>query len=279
MASLTVDWIDLSWRIGRRVPRRVADIFARLTAPVASLFPLPKVDAWAESVTAATGTPPTRRQRRRLIEHWIRNNLWSLSLADWGPNEILKVARPTPGSVERMRDSLSGPGLILALPHMGSWDFAGTWCAVLDMPVVSVAERLGAGLYERFSEARAQMGMKIYPVDQPDVLRSLANDVKDGRLICLLADRDLSSHGIQVPWPGTAETISVPAGPALLARRTGADLRVATLWFDGKHLRIHISDRVEGDSPRSLMAGVVTKFAAGVRRHPESWLMLRKAFR
>ncbi|NHB83659.1 hypothetical protein G7085_00250 [Tessaracoccus sp. HDW20] len=101
-----------------------------------------------------------------------------------------------------------------------------------------------AGLYERFRDARAGMGMDIYPVDEPDLMRRLADDVRAGRLICLLSDRDLSGNGVPVEWPG-AGTVSVPAGPALLARRTRADLRVATTRFEDGRLRILVSERIE----------------------------------
>lgn len=278
MAGLNVNRMDLLWALGKRIPRRGADAFATLAAPIASLGRLPAVDAWAESVTRATGSTPTRSMRRRLIAHWIRNNLWSLSLERWSDAGIHRVADIPDEHVARLRTSLAGPGLVLALPHMGSWDFAGAWCARIGIPVASVAERLPDGMYERFRAAREGMGMTIFPVDQPRLLPTLADEIRAGKMVCLLADRDLSAHGIRVPWPGSAETISVPAGPALLARRTGADLRVATTHFAGGRLGMTVSPTITGDTPDALMRGVVEHFAEGVRRHPDSWLMLREAF-
>lgn len=261
------------------MPRRVGDALAKFVAPLIELGSPPAVDAWAESVERATGVRPTRRQRRLLLENWLRNNLWSLSLAQWSDAEVLRVVDIEAADLEKMRESLAGPGLVLALPHMGSWDFAGAWCARVGIKVVSVAERLPRGLYERFSAARAGMGMTIYPVDQPDVMSVLARDVAAGRMVCLLADRDLSSRGLQIPWPGSDAVVSVPAGPALLALRTGADLRVATTHFSGGRLRVIISDRISGDSAADLMAGAVGVFAQAVQRDPANWLMLRKVFR
>lgn len=274
-----MDWVAIGWALGRRIPRRVGDTLARLIAPVIALRPPSAVDAWAETVRLATGRRPSRRQRRVLIENWIRNNLWSLSLAQWSDAEVLGIADIDPADEAKLHESLAGPGLVLALPHMGSWDFAGAWCARVGIKVVSVAERLPKGVYEQFVDARAGMGMTIYPVDQPDVMRRLSADVEAGRMVCLLADRDLSSRGIRLPWPGGAGDVGVPAGPALLARRTGADLRVATTHFDGGRLRMEVSDRITGDSIQEITAGAVAVFADAVRRHPESWLMLRRVFR
>lgn len=265
------------WAIGRRIPRRLGDALARIAAPLVSLRRLPAVDAWAETVTRATGSPPTRSQRRLLVENWIRNNLWSLSLAGWSDEQVLEVAEIEPEDLEKLRTSLAGPGLVLALPHMGSWDFAGAWCARVGIKVVSVAERLPHGVYEQFTTARAGMGMTIYPVDRAGLMGRLVTDVEQGRMVCLLADRDLSSHGVKVPWPGTQYRASVPAGPAQLALRCGADLRVATTRFDGPRLRLEVSDTIAGGTVTEMMAGAVAVFADAVERDPESWLMLRRA--
>lgn len=274
-----MDRTGIVWALGRRLPRRVGDVLARAVAPLLALKRLPAVDAWAESVERATGQPPSRSQRRLLLENWLRNNLWSLSLAHWSDREILRVVDIDPAHERRLRDSLAGPGLVLALPHMGSWDFAGAWCARVGIKVVSVAERLPNGMYERFATARAGMGMTIYPVDQPGLMRLLDDDVTAGRLVCLLADRDLSSRGLPVAWPGGSGEVKVPAGPALLAQRTGADLRVTTTHFDGARLRLEVSEPIQGESAAELMAGAVAVFADAVARNPESWLMLRRVFR
>ncbi|MFT3886709.1 MAG: hypothetical protein QM713_00890 [Arachnia sp.] len=265
----------LVWAVGGRLPRRVGDLLARLVSYPLAVLPLPAVAAWADSVVAGTGHHPGYRERRRLLENWARNALWSLSLARWSDDEVLRVVRISPEDAAKLRSSLAGPGMVAALPHMGSWDGAGAWCARVGIKVVSVAERLPDGLFERFRDARAGMGMTIYPVDEQGLMKLLADDVRAGRLVCLLADRDLSSRGLAVPWPGGGE-LRVPAGPALLARRTGADLRVVTTRFDGGRLEIRISDAVEGGSAAETMAGVVAHFAEAVRADPANWLMLRR---
>ncbi|MDO5677400.1 MAG: hypothetical protein Q4G35_07820 [Propionibacteriaceae bacterium] len=261
------------------MPRRVGDAFARAASRVIALKRFPAVDAWAASVERANGVAPTRQQRRLLLENWLRNNLWSLSLAKWRDDDVLRVVDISDDHAARLHGSLAGPGLVVALPHMGSWDFAGAWCARVGIKVVSVAERLPGGVFERFSAARAGMGMTIYPVDQPEVMRLLAEDVAARRMVCLLADRDLSSRGVRIPWPESDGVVSVPAGPALLARRTGADLRVVTTHFSGERLRLEVSDVLHGDTVEELMAAAVAVFASAVRRDPANWLMLRRAFR
>ena len=273
-----MDGTGIIWWLGRRIPKPVGDAIARTVAPVVALRPPAAVGEWAATVERATGVTPSRRQHRRLVESWLRNNLWSLRLSEWSADEALRWTLVSEADEAKLKDSLAGPGLVLALPHMGSWDAAGVWSAAVGLNVVSVAERLPKGLYERFRDAREAMGMTIYPVGEPDLMTRLAVDVRARRMVCLLSDRDLSSRGVRVAWPKGRGTVSVPAGPALLAQRTGADLRVVTTHFDGPHLRLEVSERLGGSTAGERMTAVVAEFAAAVERHPESWLMLRQVF-
>jgi KDO2-lipid IV(A) lauroyltransferase len=87
---------------------------------------------------------------------------------------------------------------------------------------MTVAERLEpARLYDEFVRYRAGLGMHVVPLTGgPSPMLPLLRWVKKGGLVCLLGDRDLSSTGIEVELLG--EAARVPAGPAVLARRTGA---------------------------------------------------------
>ncbi len=269
---------DTLFALGGRIPRRLADTAARLLAPVLALLPFPGVADWADTVEASTGSRPTRLQRVTLLNSWLRNLAWSLSLARWADDEVLRIANIRDADLAKLRDSLDGPGLVLALPHMGSWDFAGAWCARVGIKVASVAERLPGGVFERFRDAREAMGMTIYPVDEPGLLGKLASEVRHGHMVCLLSDRDITGGGIRVPWPGTSLTLPVPAGPALLARRTGADLRVVTCHFERDRLRMEVSDPLEGKTPAELMTAVVAGFSRAIAHDPGNWLMLRRPF-
>ena len=60
----------------------------------------------------------------------------------------------------------------------------------------------------------------------------LSERLRDNRVVCLLADRDLSRGGIEVDFFG--EPAKMPAGPALLAATTGAALHVVHSFFVGE---------------------------------------------
>ena len=243
-----------------------------------SLLPLEGLQRWETNVDHALGRRPSRSEKRQLVASWLRNNLMSLSLARWSDQDVLSRAIISDRDVARLRESLAGPGLVLVLPHMGSWDFAGAWCTRVGIKVLSVAERLPRGVYERFRDAREGMGMDILPVGQPDLMRELVASVRRGEAVCLLSDRDLSGRGVQATWPGGNCIVNVPSGPALLSRLTGCDLRVVSTRFHGDKVELLIGDVIDIASPAAMMGEVVNQFAAAVENTPTSWLMLQPFF-
>ena len=53
-------------------------------------------------------------------------------------------------------------GVILALPHLGGWEWAGRWLADVGNPVTVVVERIDPPeLFDWFAELRAKLGMKV----------------------------------------------------------------------------------------------------------------------
>ncbi len=266
------------WTVGSRLPHWVRRVLCHLLPwPIAALRPV-GLRQWEHNVYTALERWPTASERRALVSSWLRNNLMSLSLARWSDSDILSRVIISTDDLGKLRRSLDGPGLVLALPHMGSWDFAGAWAARAGIKVTSVAERLPRGLYERFRDARAGMGMDILPVGEPDLMRHLVASVRRGEAVCLLSDRDLSGRGIQAVWPPSNHTVHVPAGPALLARITGCDMRVVITRFEGDRVQLLIGDVIPIASPAVMMGQAVEQFAEAARESPTDWLMLQPFF-
>ncbi len=178
-----------------------------------------------------------------------------------------------------------GKGAILALPHMANWDAAAAWVVSHDWRLVTVAERLKPeGLYKRFMAYREQLGMEVLPLTggrrQP--LDVLAERATEGYAVALLADRDLSARGIEVRFFGGRTRM--PAGPAILALRTGAPLYAADLWFTptgslGRIRRIELPDPSEGALDvrvKMTTQRLADAFELGIAEHPQDWHMLQK---
>ncbi len=130
-----------------------------------------------------------------------------------------------------------GNGVILALPHLGGWEWAGFWMATVNrLPITVVVEPLQPfELFEWFADFRERLGMRVVPLG-PDAGREVLGALRRNEIVCLLCDRDLSGDGIEVNFGD--ERTTLPAGPAMLALRSGAALLPTAVYFRprGRHL-------------------------------------------
>ena len=179
-------------------------------------------------------------------------------------------------------DALAGGrGAVFAIPHMGNWDHAGAWASLAHSRVVTVAERLKPeGVYEQFLDYRRSLGMEIIPLTGgPPPYRTLLARLREGALVCLLADRDLTENGAPVRFFGAEARF--PAGPAALAVQSGAPLLTAGLWYEPGRLRVRIRAVEVPDGERQSAIRVATqriadRFAREIAEHPQDWHMLQR---
>jgi KDO2-lipid IV(A) lauroyltransferase len=176
-----------------------------------------------------------------------------------------------------------GNGVILALPHLGNWDASGIWLVAHSGPFTTVAERLKpASLFDRFVAYRESLGFEVLPLtggERPPV-EVLRERLRQNKVICLLADRDLSRNGIEVDFFG--ERTRMPGGPALLAATTGAALLVVNPYFtdDGWAHTVSRPIEIRGERLRDQVTAatqaMANEFESGIRAHPEDWHMLQR---
>lgn len=130
-----------------------------------------------------------------------------------------------------------GNGVILALPHLGGWEWAGFWMATVNrLPITVVVEPLDPPeLFQWFADFRERLGMRVVPLG-PNAGREVLGALGRNEIVCLLCDRDLTSDGIDVTFGD--ERTTLPAGPAMLALRSGAALLPTAVYFRprGSHL-------------------------------------------
>ncbi len=202
-------------------------------------------------------------------------------LPSWTPDRI--VTSVVTVNEEPLREAFAdGNGGVIALPHMANWDHAGAWACLTDMPVTTVVERLRPeSLFDRFVGYREELGMRVLPLGEgASSLTGLRQALAAGRLVCLVADRDLGSTGVAVEL--LDEQTRLPGGPATLARVTSAPLFAATLSYAGPLLRIEFSDQVRVRRGRGGVAAMTQEvadfFSAGIRRDPVDWHMLQPLF-
>lgn len=184
----------------------------------------------------------------------------------------------------------AGRGAVVAMPHTGNWDVAGVWLVGHSGRFTTVAQRLRPeSLYRRFVAYREWLGFEILPLTGGDapVHDVLEQRLRANRVVCLLADRDLTSSGVVVDL--FREPTSMPSGPARLASATGAPLLPACAHFapDGWRVRIHppvacapvSGDASYGSYGHSQVAAVTQAmadvFAADIAARPEDWHMIQ----
>ena len=122
-----------------------------------------------------------------------------------------------------------GKGVILALPHLGGWEWSGRWLIQHGHRLNAVVEKLESPqLFEMFLQLRKKYGVQVIPLDDSAgvaVQQALARN----EIVALLSDRDIQGTGIEVEFFG--ERTTIPTGPAFFALRTGAALVPLATYF------------------------------------------------
>lgn len=171
-----------------------------------------------------------------------------------------------------------GKGVILALPHLGGWEWAGFWMATVNkLPITVVVEPIEPPqLFEWFAGFRSKLGMKVVPIG-PSAGAEIASALKRNEIVCLLCDRDISGNGIEVDFMG--ERTTLPGGPALLALRTGAAVLPTAVYFQprGQHIGVvrppldtNRQATIKEDVKR-VTSHLADELALLIQRAPEQW--------
>jgi len=260
----TVTW--LFHQVADRVVRRNGRGVRRLRGNLAVVRP----DATEAELDALT-----RAGMRSYLRYWQE----AFRLPEWSDEEI--VGRVRTVNEKLLRDAYAaGRGVISPLPHLANYDHAGAWAGLTGMPVSTVAERLQPeSLFDRFIAYRKKLGMEVLPLTggDEDVIGVLAERLRAGGFVCLVADRDLSERGVPVTFFGRPSRM--PAGPAALSLRTGAPVIPVTLHYDGPDLVITFHDAIDPDGGMTAMTQrCADVFAQAIAAHPQDWHMLQRIF-
>ena len=178
----------------------------------------------------------------------------------------------------------SGRGVVIALPHVGSWEWGGAFLSLVGWPMLAVAEALEPPeLFQFFKAKRESIGIGVEPLDEK-AGTVLLSTLKEGKIVGLLCDRDIQGNGIPARLLG--EEVTIPAGPATLALRTGAVLLTAACYAgpgDGHHAVIMPpidttrTGKLREDVARVTQA-VADDLSSLIRRAPEQWHVLQPRF-
>ncbi|WP_197373516.1 phosphatidylinositol mannoside acyltransferase [Mycolicibacterium baixiangningiae] len=185
----------------------------------------------------------------------------------------------TVAGIEHVWDALeAGRGAVVALPHSGNWDMAGVWLVQNHGTFTTVAERLRPeSLFNRFVAYRESLGFEVIPLSggERPPYQLLRDRLRANRVVCLMAERDLTRHGVAVDFFG--EPTRMPAGPAKLACETGAALLPVHCWFDGDGWGMEVFEPLDtsGGDVGVITQALADRFATNIAKYPEDWHMLQ----
>ena len=222
-----------------------------------------------------------QKEVRRLFASYARYWMESARVPGTPPAELdATMSVEGKGHVE---DAMAaGNGVIMAMPHLGAWDFGGAWFAsVAGYPLTVVVEPVEPPeLFDWFCELRRAAGLEIVPLG-PQAATAVLRRLRSGGVVGLLADRDILGTGVEVEFFG--ERTTLPSGPATLALRTGAPILPTAVYFTPRRghygvirpaIPVERTGRFRDDMARVTQL-LAHELEALVRRAPSQWHMLQ----
>ena len=268
----------LGWRYAHRIPAPIVGAALTVAAVAAVRLPGGHVQTLRRNLALTTGRPIDDRLLRAAVRSHLRNVYEMLALPGWSDEDVLRRIETV--NEAQMRGEYSSTGAVVVLPHSGNWDLAGAYAQLTAMPVTTVAEALPGPDFAAFVAFRERLGMQVLSHRDPAVIGVLLEAVRGGRLVCLLGDRDLAGSGVPVSWAG--QPVTMPAGPAVVARRSGAALIPIVCQYTPSGMRIVFRDpiphRPGRDGLVAMTQQVADFFVATIAEQPEDWHMLQPFF-
>ncbi len=235
------------------------------------------------NMATVLGRPPDDPEVKRLAMKSMRNYckylveflaLPTMSSQD----EVIRSMKIT--GVEHLQEALDrGKGIVLASAHFGTIEVGGLrladftdFHAVYDTFHPDYLDRL-------IQRKRREKGIELVPANN---VREMLRVLKRGGTLCVLFDRPLDlARGVAVRFFGR-ET-AVPAGPAVLALKTGATIVPVYMFRQpDRSFESLIFPAIQpvdtGDRDRdtqTIMQRLVDTMQAVVRDRPDQWYMFR----
>src|SRR6202049_3097592 len=233
---------------------------------------------YAAALGLEPSDPEVARVARRAFQNYGRMVLDFLLMGSLTPADL--VQRTTVDGLDHLDAALGrGRGVILALPHMGSWDNTGSYGGAVGYPITAVTGRFPGSLNDAVVKTRERYGLQVLLVGRPAV-REIIEALKANRLVGLVCDQE-EGPGVEVRFFGRRAV--VPAGAAALAMKTGAALMPGYQYMmpGGRH-HIHLEPALswsEDETKENLMQRIVDRFEGFIRERPDQWYSFRPMFK
>lgn len=218
----------------------------------------------------------TKEGMRSYLRYWFD----TFRLNKWSKSRIIETTFVVRENL--LRDPIkTNEGCIIALPHAGNWDHAAAYFCYTGITLTAVVEKLKPeALFKKFLAYRQSIGIEAIS-HKDKTIPILMERLHQGKLIALVADRDMSRNGIEVNFLGG--TAKMPAGPAILALKTGAPLVTAYIRYLEKGIEITFDETIklpiagsEEEQIKIVTQSMADNFAKRIKASPVDWHMLQR---
>lgn len=218
----------------------------------------------------------TNTGMRSYLRYWID----TFRLNTWSKERIISTT--TVVNEELLRDPIaSKQGCLVVLPHAGNWDHAAAYFCSTGINLTTVAEKLKPErIFLKFLDYRQSIGIEVLHTEEK-VLPILLDRLRSGKLVALVADRDLSKNGVSVDFFGGVA--KMPSGPARLILDSNSAFISAFITYSKVGINIEFQNigpiPTEGTVEErvvKLTQLMANNFAAGIKSSPVDWHMLQR---
>ena len=218
----------------------------------------------------------TKLGMRSYLRYWFD----TFRLSKWSKNRIISTTQVIRENL--LRDPIqSKQGCIVALPHAGNWDHAAAYFCSTGITLTAVVEKLKPeAIFKKFLAYRESIGIEAIS-HKEKTIPILTERLQAGKLIALVADRDMSRNGIEVNFFG--KTSKMPSGPAILAIKTGAPLITAYVGYTPSGIEIIFDETLkptnsgsEEEQIKIITQSMADNFAKRIKENPVDWHMLQR---
>ncbi|MEO5754565.1 MAG: lipopolysaccharide heptosyltransferase II [Chthoniobacterales bacterium] len=236
------------------------------------------------NVEIAFGAEKSGPEKNRLVRRHFQRlgaNLLSGMKLNAMPLETVATLVATEGLDHLHRELRAGRPVVVVLSHLGNWElFAQIVPHYFSyIRLSTVYQKLGNPHLDRFvREQRARFGVELF--DRSEGFQEAIRLLRGGGVIGILSDQHAGDHGLWTPFFGRLASTS-PL-PALLGKRTGAAISLATLSTEGAgkwKLTFSPPFNLPNDSVPALTAKANEMIAAEIRRTPEDWFWVHNRWK
>jgi len=218
----------------------------------------------------------TKDGMRSYLRYWFD----TFRLNKWSKSRIIETTFVVRENL--LRDPIATKeGCIIALPHAGNWDHAAAYFCSTGITLTAVVEKLKPeAIFKKFLAYRQSIGIEAIS-HKEKTIPILMERLNQGKLIALVADRDMSRNGIEVNFLGGIA--KMPAGPAILALKTGSPLITAYIRYLEKGIEITFDETIklpvagsEEEQIKIVTQSMADNFAKRIKASPVDWHMLQR---